>query len=129
MFGRPTPPDTHDVWDVVLEAGFASVAGGLPMDLTGNIFLCGRAKDNSSRGFDGQLTELLLFDDALSSQQIEALYWIAVSLHLLCPAASSAGCLPASLAKFEMTKPKLLTALHISMHIKILGTESYGKLQ
>ena len=49
------------------------------MNLTGNIFLCGRARDNDSRGFDGQLTELLLFDASLTGEQIEALYWIGVS--------------------------------------------------
>lgn len=53
--------------------------GGLPINLTGNIFLCGRDKGNDSRGFDGQLTELLLFDSSLTGEQVEALYWIGVS--------------------------------------------------
>ena len=48
------------------------------MNLTGNVFLCGRAIENNSRGFDGQLTELLLFDNSLTGEQIEALYWIGV---------------------------------------------------
>ena len=46
------------------------------MELTDNILLCGRSIQNASRGYDGQLAELLLFDDTLSAAQIEALYWL-----------------------------------------------------
>ena len=62
----------------VLEAGFATVNGGYSMNLTDNIYLCGRTRNNQSRGFDGLLAELLLFDTPLTKLQIEALYWIAV---------------------------------------------------
>ena len=41
-----------------------------------NIYLCGRTVRNNSRGFDGQLSELLIFDSSLTAEQIEGLYLI-----------------------------------------------------
>ena len=46
------------------------------MMLDDNIYLCGRTIRNNSRGFDGQLAELLIFDASLTAAQIEGLYMI-----------------------------------------------------
>ena len=59
----------------VLAAGFMSLDGGNPMNLTGNIILCGRSEGDAARGYDGQLAELTIFDSALTATQIEALYY------------------------------------------------------
>lgn len=42
--------------------------------LDDNIYLCGRTLRNNSRGFDGQLAELLIFDTSLTADQINGLY-------------------------------------------------------
>ena len=60
----------------VAAAGFDSVDGGAPLTVDDNIYLCGRTARNNSRGFDGQLSELLIFDTSLTAEQIEGLYLI-----------------------------------------------------
>lgn len=59
----------------VLEFGLNSVDGGNPMELDGDIYLCGRTQRDSSRGFEGKLAELSLFDASLTAPQVEALYY------------------------------------------------------
>ena len=73
----------------VLAAGFMSLDGGNPMNLTGNIILCGRLEGDAARGYDGQLAELTIFDSALTAPQIEALYYAVSTLGPSNPACRS----------------------------------------
>lgn len=44
------------------------------MVLTGSIVLCGRGDGDGSRAFSGALSQLTIFDVALSAQDVAALY-------------------------------------------------------
>ena len=47
---------------------------GLPDQLEGSIFLCGRPSTPAQQTYDGALAHLMLFDSPLSTQQINMLY-------------------------------------------------------
>ncbi|KAK9823790.1 hypothetical protein WJX72_005525 [[Myrmecia] bisecta] len=51
-----------------------TVDGGGPMDLGGPIILCGRSTDDQQRDYDGRLTQLSIFDAALTPSQVASLY-------------------------------------------------------
>eukprot|EP00884_Botryococcus_braunii_P015271 jgi/Botrbrau1/2427/Bobra.0395s0049.1 len=50
------------------------VDGGNPMNLNGSIYLCGRSLGDQSRGYDGRLASLGLYNTYLTGDQIAALY-------------------------------------------------------
>ncbi|GMH38691.1 hypothetical protein BSKO_06575 [Bryopsis sp. KO-2023] len=50
------------------------VTGGDPIDLTGEIHLCGRAVDSEDRYFEGSIAHLALFDTPLSREQVQDLF-------------------------------------------------------
>jgi len=49
---------------------FMQITGGAPADLTGPITLCGRSDLSAERFFTGQLSNLMVFDTALSEDQV-----------------------------------------------------------
>ncbi|KAJ9525255.1 hypothetical protein QJQ45_020782 [Haematococcus lacustris] len=57
----------------VLAAG-SEVDGGDPIQLTGPISLCGRADGDPNRGFPGWLSQLMVFDIALTPDDVAAMY-------------------------------------------------------
>lgn len=48
--------------------------GGAPLQLDGPIVLCGRSDNDTLRGYNGRLTQLALFDTALSPLQVFYIY-------------------------------------------------------
>eukprot|EP00212_Chloropicon_laureae_P003902 CAMPEP_0197488208 /NCGR_PEP_ID=MMETSP1311-20131121/3186_1 /TAXON_ID=464262 /ORGANISM="Genus nov. species nov., Strain RCC856" /LENGTH=1764 /DNA_ID=CAMNT_0043032175 /DNA_START=186 /DNA_END=5480 /DNA_ORIENTATION=+ len=50
------------------------VDGGSPMNMEGDIFLCGRADLAAERHFDGQLAHLSIYDQSLSPEMIGAIF-------------------------------------------------------
>lgn len=40
------------------------------MQIDGRIFLCGRVDGNPARHFDGSLSKLSIYDDALSAEEV-----------------------------------------------------------
>jgi hypothetical protein len=50
------------------------IDGGQPMQMEGDIFLCGRGDLEAERHFDGQLAHLELFDASLTQEMIGAMY-------------------------------------------------------
>ena len=51
-----------------------SVDGGKPMNLTGPIVLCGRSDNDTARGYEGRISQLAVFDNALTPLQVYTLY-------------------------------------------------------
>ena len=51
-----------------------SVDGGKPLDIDGNMVLCGRSDDTAQRGYTGSLAELAIWNTALTAQQVSAIY-------------------------------------------------------
>lgn len=74
IWSQNTPGDLWQLF-AVSEAGLNSVDGGNPMDLDGEIFLCGRSSGDVTRGYEGLLAELSIFDSTLTASQIEALFY------------------------------------------------------
>ena len=48
--------------------------GGAPMDLSGPIILCGRSTNDTVRGYNGRITHLALFDQALTPLETYAIF-------------------------------------------------------
>ena len=48
--------------------------GGAPMNLSGPIVLCGRSSNDTVRGYNGRLTHLALFDQAITPLEAYAIY-------------------------------------------------------
>ena len=48
--------------------------GGAPMNLSGPIVLCGRSGNDTVRGYNGRLTHLALFDQAITPLEAYAIY-------------------------------------------------------
>ncbi len=48
--------------------------GGKPLDIDGNMVLCGRSDDTAQRGYTGSLAELAIWDTTLTAQQVSAIY-------------------------------------------------------
>ena len=48
--------------------------GGAPMNLSGPIVLCGRSSNDTTRGYNGRLTHLALFDQAITPLEAYAIY-------------------------------------------------------
>lgn len=56
---------------------FFSISGGDPVSAAGNLVLCGRADLGSERFFDGKLTQLAVFNNALTSQAVRPLLLVS----------------------------------------------------
>lgn len=67
---------------VVEMYNFSRVDGGQPMNLTSEIALCGKNATDQSRGYDGQLSQLIFFNSSVSATQVDALYRIFKVEHL-----------------------------------------------
>jgi hypothetical protein len=50
------------------------IDGGKPMQLDGPIVLCGRSDNDTQRGYNGRLSQLAIFDTALSPLQVYYAY-------------------------------------------------------
>ena len=50
------------------------VDGGARMRLDGPIVLCGRSDNDTTRGYNGLLTQLAIFDSALTPVQVYEIY-------------------------------------------------------
>ena len=48
--------------------------GGAPMDLSGPIVLCGRSTNDTVRAYNGRITHLALFDQAITPLETHAIY-------------------------------------------------------
>lgn len=55
-------------------ASFYGTNGGRPMLLDGSIVLCGRSDAGVNGSYDGALSSLSLYDNALNSSEIQQLY-------------------------------------------------------
>ena len=51
-----------------------AVDGGRPLEIDGEMVLCGRSDDTKQRGFTGSLAELAIWNTALTAQQVSAIY-------------------------------------------------------
>ena len=57
--------------------GFGNVLhndGGANMDLSGPIILCGRSSNDTVRAYNGRITHLALFDQAITPLEAYAIY-------------------------------------------------------
>ena len=48
--------------------------GGAPTDLSGPIILCGRSTNDTVRAYNGRITHLALFDQAITPLEAYAIY-------------------------------------------------------
>lgn len=69
----------HDAIRVILGCADAfgnvlHVDGGAPMNLNGPIVLCGRSGNDTVRGYNGRLTQLAVFDAALTPVQVYEIF-------------------------------------------------------
>ena len=51
-----------------------SVDGGKPLEIDGDMVLCGRSDDTAQRGYTGSLAELAIWNTILTAQQVSAIY-------------------------------------------------------
>lgn len=58
-----------------------SVDGGKPLEIDGDIVLCGRSDETAQRGYTGSLAELAIWDTAITAAQVSEIY-TAVSTRL-----------------------------------------------
>ena len=50
------------------------IDGGKPIKLKGPIVLCGRSDNDTLRGYNGRLSQLAIWDEALSPLQVYYIY-------------------------------------------------------
>lgn len=55
--------------------------GGKPLEIDGDIVLCGRSDETAQRGYTGSLAELAIWDTAITAAQVSEIY-TAVSTRL-----------------------------------------------
>ncbi|CAD7694655.1 unnamed protein product, partial [Ostreobium quekettii] len=81
MFTVTTQPSGGKGYRIYIDGELAAstpdskgVNGGDPIELDGNIYLCGRVDNARERHFDGAIAKLSIFDVALEEEQVQSLY-------------------------------------------------------
>lgn len=75
--------------------------GGAPMNLSGPIVLCGRSSNDTVRGYNGRLTHLALFDQAITPLEAYAIY---MQVPVSAPCLQLAALLPAKIKLWSQQK-------------------------
>ena len=97
------------------------VDGGNPMDMEGEIYLCGRADLASERHFDGQLAHLEIFDESLTQEMVEAMYTAVMGQSLLLDSISDlASSIRAMQPEVSQGMPQYISTLRSSDIINAL---------